>query len=337
MSEYKVILNPFTGKLQRVSDISLDITSPSDGQGLLYSNESEYQASFSPLTFGGEDYNDAAFGAQSASVYYLIGGSGIGTVSEDGTVVDFPNPGNLHVALCDIDGNGTSGYVTIILITGFLTGQGQTEDLAGAQAVLRNFINGSLDVDNFKANAFTYSSNVFTWAGFTGFEVAGAVSVSTGGTTPPSIEYIEGLAKFVNQYSPLSRVYNTINDDDVPDAVETATATVLTPFWTATQDDSNSRFELTNDNNELALTNGTSIDGIASIVVKDDSGDYIPSGLIEFQRYDSDDGVWVTQHAISGASCLVFPFSWTSGTFRVRFTHTIGSTTNINSSFRLNF
>lgn len=329
--------------LNGLSDVAID--TPANGQGLSYSDQDSYTGSFSPLSYGGTDYDDPNFGFMDPTVYFLVSPGGIGAVQNDGDPISFDTLANLHVGLCDVDGAGGSGYITIYIINGFLTQFGQSETLAGLQTVLRMIINPSLVVDNFKANAFSVTDGVFTFNGFTGFDNAGTVAVVGANTTPPTIDLVPGAAEFQNTFLPLSLYFASEKDEENgTDDVDTATPTVLNTFEfvTSRQDD----YISTADDQLNALV-GPAHDGIISITVTDDSGALIPSGIIELQQYDNDAMDFVTIQAVSGATCLVAPYVAQGGgggeilggpqEFRVQFTHSAGTTVSTLSNCKLRF
>jgi|GEM_PF-1193544 len=157
-----------------------------------------FTATFSPLSWNGSDYQDQHLGSPSGPVVIVADTSTVLTmVTSDGvTLTGINGTANIHVVLfTGHSGPGANHHVTLYIADGALTGQGQSEDAAGAQAWLRSIGgDGTITVDNFKANAFTAHGNSdYTWNGFGGFDQAGAVTVVSGRTSPPAITHSSGL------------------------------------------------------------------------------------------------------------------------------------------------
>lgn len=158
----------------------------------------DFVASLSPLSYGGVDYDDLGFGGASAPMTVFIPADDTGptSITADSTrLAGFPgiNPGidNIHVALVDCDGQ----KLTVYLEEGVLESMSATQDCSGVDSVFENVALGPIctasTCANFKSDYFSVvddTSNM-TFNGFTGFDNAGTVSVVSGETTPPTVNY----------------------------------------------------------------------------------------------------------------------------------------------------
>lgn len=175
--------------------LAYQVTPPGGGDG-----GGQYLASRSPLSWNGNDYGN---------VHVLSPDSEGGTsVTQDDTPIpNVDGTGNYHVALSDINGQN----FTYVIHEMFLP----TADCAGFDAFLAG-VGATGSCDNFKADYLTGNGvgEDYTFTGLSGFENAGTVVVTTGGTDPPYLRYDAGGdgGGYVASNSPLS--YGGVDYDD---------------------------------------------------------------------------------------------------------------------------
>jgi len=136
-----------SGGVRRLSDMTdVDLsTTPTDTQVLYYSDAGSYQASLSPLTWGGNDYKAGNLGVSSANCIVFLMSSTPAGITADGTTIDNEDStSNIHVALVDLPGGG--GKST------FYISDGVASTAAALETIIQADIDPSGTVDNFKAD-----------------------------------------------------------------------------------------------------------------------------------------------------------------------------------------
>lgn len=152
-----------------------------------------YEASMSPLSWDGDDYDQAAFGSMVPGAYWAVatGGGGTWVGADDTTVAHVPDGQTLpefDAILMTTGGNN----VTMFLDSRYYGVNPRTA--AGAQTTLINTLMiADAVVLQYKEAAWTSdpAGGVdYTWNGLTGFENAGAVTVTAGYTAPPTLVFV---------------------------------------------------------------------------------------------------------------------------------------------------
>lgn len=297
----------------------------SDGQVPVWDGATSYIASLSPLRWNGNDYKQPALGGSTTPSIVVLFSSTPTYIESDGATFAREGTVNIHVALVHwTDGSRSTFYV----------GNGIASTKAGLEAIIQGAVDPTATVDNFKANYFVYhAGSSYTGGVLTGFDVAGTVSVVSGGNATPSITFVPAPNVFRpgSNYVPKHFACGIfVSRNDSAQAVANNTATVIAldtntlvsdPYF-SNDDNTNHTIRL----NEYIVTGARGV-----IVLTDDSHALIPTAVIEFQKQNQDT-TWTTQYVGLGGS-LTFPFEYGDGqngfTFRVRVTQTSGGSKNV--------
>lgn len=297
----------------------------SDGQVPVWDGATSYVASLSPLRWNGNDYKQPALGGTATPSIIVLFSSNPTYIESDGAIFAREGTTNIHVGLVHwTDGTRTTVYV----------GDGIATTKAGLESILQGAVDPTATVDNFKANYLVYHAGAdYTGGVLTGFDVAGAVTVVSGGNATPAITFVPAPNVFRpgTNYVPkhfACGIFASRNDSAqaVPDSSATVIALDTNTLVTDTYFTNND-----NTNHTVVLGAHTVTGGRGLIVLKDDSNALIPTAVIEFQKQNQDTS-WTTQYAGLGGS-LSFPFEYGDGqnsvTFRVRVTQTSGGSKNV--------
>jgi hypothetical protein len=295
-----------------------------DGYVPVYNGASSYIASLSPLRWNGNDYKQPNLGGLVTPCIVYLMSQTPGFIEADGGVFLREGTTNIHVGLVHwTDGSRTTLYV----------GDGIATTKSGLETIIQGAVDATATVDNFKANYFTYHAGAdYTFNGLTGFDVAGAVTVVSGGNASPAITYVAPLNKLQPgpNWAPKHFACGIFaSRGDTAQAVANNSATVINLDTDTLFTDE--YFETDNSTHGFFLGAHTVTGARGIIVLKDDSNALIPTAVIELQKQNQDTS-WTTQYAGLGGS-LSFPFEYGDGennvTFRVRVTQTSGSSKNV--------
>lgn len=309
------------------SVLAVQTTNLQDGDVVVYSSSSHFSSTFSPFRWNSTNYNSAGFGGSGPSALYFVSGPSVTEVTADNTTVSFAIASDLHIGLLSIG----SLHQTLIIDDSLGVSTG-----ADLEALLQAQVDPSYTCDNFKAHAFTQHTDAsFTWNGFTGFEQAGAVTVISGGTTPPAITFTQDFQGWVNgsNYSP-KHFGCGIYINDVPGGGDTA-QTISNNSETTINIDTNNLFHVTGwhtDSNDHSFAHEggySNMSAIGVLTVLDDSGAIIPSAVLKVQ-YSAPGPTWITLASGLGGS-LSFPMVYDGTNLQMRATikQTSGGDVNI--------
>lgn len=146
----------------------------------------EYLSSYSPLAYGGDNYTtDMVFVSRQNDQTSVAADNTVIVGIPDGTTVR-----NYHAVLFTAAEGGPTLYFTAMIDEAVFADEAEPETLAGAQNIVNNFLGlATGNAINFKADYLTIGAlgDDYTWSGLSGFEVAGAVTVAAGGTSPVTL------------------------------------------------------------------------------------------------------------------------------------------------------
>lgn len=149
----------------------------------------DYQASASPMSWGGTDYADPFPGETDPGTLWLLPGSAEPvTVTNDGQ--DVPGIGGnapVHVALVDVSGSKLTVYASDVVFDGY--GGPYGRDCAGLELLVPAMTGGTVTptCENFGVKVLTPTTpgGPYDFAGFAVFSQPGPVAVVPGWTQPP--------------------------------------------------------------------------------------------------------------------------------------------------------
>ena len=320
------ITNTINTLAELTGDVDLTTTPPADGDILVYSNTTHYEASHSPLAWGGNDYKSGNLGVSSMDCLIFLFSQNPSGVTADGDTVD--NEGstsNLHAALVDISGGG--GKSTMIITDAVASTS------SGFESILVSQVDPSATVDNFKSGYYTYSGGIYTNTGLSGFEQAGSVTIVATGTTPAVVTQIPGEQKWIpgNNYAPQhfgSGIYDSLpggGGGDTAQSVSTASRTLLNLDTDNAY--ANSEWNVDGGSHTFSHQSGSGdVVGYAVVTVTDDTGAPIPSALIEVEWKPGGSFVGLASGSVGSVAFPVVMPGDNTVEFRAYLTHTeIGS------------